>query len=102
MLLRQISPERRSARRRSYLYLLTIERRRRSYEQLGRAVQDAAETERIVRRLNAWAHHVRPALQHGTNPFAYVADRRATDGLALRGREHAHHGAHRHAGLCGD
>ena len=42
------------------------------------------------------------ALQHGADRFADVADRRAAHGFAVCRGEHAHHGAHRAAGICGD
>ena len=92
-------PERRRARRRPHLHLLAVERRGRSDQQLGRAVRDAAQAEGAVRRLDARPHDVRAAVQHGPDRFADVADRRAAHRLALRRRQHAHHGAHRHAGV---
>ena len=46
-------------------------------------------------RLHEGAHDVRAAVQHGADRFADVADRRAAHRLALRRRQHAHHGAHR-------
>ena len=50
-----------------------------------------------VQRLHARAHDVRAAVQHGSDRFADVADRRAAYRFALCGGEHAHHGAHRAA-----
>ena len=50
-----------------------------------------------IPRLDGRTHHVRLALQHGTGWPPDVADWRAADRFALRGREHANHGAHRHA-----
>ena len=47
-------------------------------------------------------HHVRAAVQHGPGRLADVADRRAAHRFALRRGQHAHHGAHRHAGLRRD
>ena len=47
-------------------------------------------------------HHVRAAVQHGPDRLADVADRRAAHRFAVRRRQHAHHGAHRHAGVRGD
>ena len=48
-----------------------------------------------LQRLHARTHDVRAALQHGPHRLADVADRRAAHRLALRRRQHAHHGAHR-------
>ena len=53
-------------------------------------------------RLHEGTHHVRAAVQHGAGGLAHVGHRRAAYGFALRGGEHAHHGAHRDAGVCGD
>ena len=88
--------ERRRPRRRPHLHLLALEGRRRSDEQLGEPVRDAAEAEGAFRRLHAGPHDVRAAVQHGPGRFADVADRRAAHRFALRRRQHAHHGAHRH------
>ena len=66
-------------------------------QQLGRPVQDAAQAEGAVRRLDAGADDVRPAVQHGAGRLADVADRRAVDRLALRRRQHADHGPDRPA-----
>ena len=51
---------------------------------------------------DARADHVRAAVQHGTDRLSHVADRRAAHRLALRRRQHAHHGPHRSARLRGD
>ena len=51
----------------------------------------------LFRGCDARAHHVCAAVQHGAGRVADVADRRAADGLAVRRRQHAHHGAHRDA-----
>ena len=51
---------------------------------------------------DARAHHVRAAVQHGAGRLAHVADRRGAHRLALRRGQHAHHGAHRRAGVRGD
>ena len=51
---------------------------------------------------DARPHHVRAAFQHGAHRFADVADRRAADRFALRRGQHAHHGAHRPAGISRD
>ena len=64
--------------------------------------RDAPEAEGALQRLHARPHHVRAAVQHGAGRLAHVADRRAAHRFALRRREHAHHGAHRPAGLRGD
>ena len=53
----------------------------------------------LFERLDARADDVRAAVQHGPGRFADVADRRATHRFALRGGQHAHHGAHRPAGF---
>ena len=50
----------------------------------------------------AGPHDVRAGLQHGRSRVADVADRRPAHRLALRRRQHAHHGAHRAAGARGD
>ena len=47
-------------------------------------------------------HDVRAAVQHGTDRLADVADRSAANRFALRRGQHAHHGPHRSADLCGD
>ncbi len=56
----------------------------------------------LFQRLHARPHHVRAALQHGPHRLAHVADRRPADRLALRRRQHAHHGPHRPARLHGN
>ena len=55
-----------------------------------------------IQRLHAGTHHVRAALQHGADGRTDVADRRAAHRFALCGRQHAHHGAHRHRRLQGN
>ena len=49
--------------------------------------------------LHARTHHVCAALQHGTDRLANVSDRCPAYRLALCRGQHAHHGAHRPAGL---
>ena len=48
----------------------------------------------LFARLDARPHALRRALQHGPARLAHRAHRRPALGLALRGREHAHHDAH--------
>ncbi len=85
------------ARRGSHVHLLAFEGCRGSHQQLGKSLRHEAQAEGPVQRRDARAHHVRAAFQHGSGRFADVADRRAADRLALCRRQHAHHGAHRHA-----
>ncbi len=95
LLLRPLGRQRRRSRRRPHLHLLAFQRRRRPHQQLGKSLRDAQKAEEPLQRRDARPHHVCAALQHGPVRLADVADRRATHRFALRGREYAHHGAHR-------
>ena len=53
---------------------------------------------RAVHRRDEGPHDVRDPLQHGPDRLADREDRRRAHRLALRGGQHAHHGARRHAG----
>jgi phosphoenolpyruvate carboxykinase (GTP) len=53
----------------------------------------------LVSRVHARANHVRVGVQHGAHRFRAIADRRSAHRLAVCSCEHAHHGAHRPAGV---
>jgi GTP-dependent phosphoenolpyruvate carboxykinase len=67
-------------------------------QQLGRAVQDAAEVEGIVPGMHARPNNVCVTVQHGADRFADVEDWCTADGFAVCRGEHADHGAHRQSG----
>src|SRR5207253_876870 len=89
LLLRTFTPKRCRSRRESNFHLLALERRRRTHQQLGRAVRNAPQIEVAIRWLNGWSHDVRAAVQYGADRIAHGADWCTTHGLAVRGREHA-------------
>ena len=62
-------------------------------QQLGRSREDEAEAERTFHRLHGGPHHVRHSVQHGPDRIAHREDRGRDHRLALRRRQHAHHGA---------
>ncbi len=95
-LLRPVRSRRRRPRGRPHVHLLAFEGQRRPHQQLGKSLRHAPEAESAVQRLHARTHHVCAAVQHGPDRLAHVADRRSAYRFAVRRREHAHHGAHRH------
>ena len=95
MLLCAVGAERRGPRGGPHLYLFALARCSRPHQQLGRSLRHAAAAEAAVSRLDAGAHDVRAALQHGAGGIADVGHRRAADRLALCGGADADHGAHR-------
>ena len=99
LLLRPFRRKRRRARGGPNVYLFAVERQRGSDQQLGEPIRDAKKAEGAIQWLHARSNDVRAAVQHGPDRFAHVADRRAAYRFALRRREHAHHGAHRPAGV---